>query len=245
MMVRQAIYRDQCSACHGIDGKGVPSCSRRWPRRPRCGRPIRPRTDPRRAARRAQRRDRSGADRAGMPAFGWQLKDDQIAAVLTYIRNSWGGAAAAVSADDVRNAQGSCRSRRLEGRTGELKETPMKALILGAALLIAAVPAAFAQNQPTTNNATSPGSINHAGRNVPGYRWGRKPASGARRPGAHRRPLALLRAGDPDQPAVPLQDHGVLQEGGGQQQSRLRHQSAHGGRRGAAALAPGFAAGES
>ena len=48
----------------------------------------------------------------------------------------------------------------------------MKALILVAALLIAAVPAAFAQNQPTTNNATSPGSINHAGRNVPGYRSG-------------------------------------------------------------------------
>jgi mono/diheme cytochrome c family protein len=37
-----------------------------------------------------------------MPSFGWQLKDDQIAAVLTYIRNSWGDAAAAVSADDVR-----------------------------------------------------------------------------------------------------------------------------------------------
>ena len=25
-----------------------------------------------------------------MPSFGWQLKDDQIAAVLTFIRNSWG-----------------------------------------------------------------------------------------------------------------------------------------------------------
>ena len=36
-----------------------------------------------------------------MPAFGWELKDDQIAAVLTYIRNSWGNAAAAVSPDDV------------------------------------------------------------------------------------------------------------------------------------------------
>jgi mono/diheme cytochrome c family protein len=37
-----------------------------------------------------------------MPSYSWQLKDDQIAAVLTYIRNSWGGPAAAVSADDVR-----------------------------------------------------------------------------------------------------------------------------------------------
>lgn len=37
-----------------------------------------------------------------MPAFGWQLSDDQIAALLTYIRNDWGNAASAVSASDVR-----------------------------------------------------------------------------------------------------------------------------------------------
>ena len=36
-----------------------------------------------------------------MPAFGWKLGDDQIGAVLTYIRNSWGNAASAVSAADV------------------------------------------------------------------------------------------------------------------------------------------------
>ena len=36
-----------------------------------------------------------------MPSFAWQLKDDQVAAVATYIRNSWGKAAAPVSADDV------------------------------------------------------------------------------------------------------------------------------------------------
>ena len=38
---------------------------------------------------------------AAMPAFAWVLKDDQIAALLTYIRNSWGNAAPAVSADTV------------------------------------------------------------------------------------------------------------------------------------------------
>ena len=36
-----------------------------------------------------------------MPAFGWLLKDDQVAAVVTYIRNSWGNAAPAVSATAV------------------------------------------------------------------------------------------------------------------------------------------------
>ena len=37
----------------------------------------------------------------GMPSYGWQLNDSQVAAVLTYIRNSWGNAASAVSPDDV------------------------------------------------------------------------------------------------------------------------------------------------
>lgn len=36
-----------------------------------------------------------------MPAMGWKLSDDQIAAVLTYIRNSWGNAAAAVAGKDA------------------------------------------------------------------------------------------------------------------------------------------------
>ncbi len=37
----------------------------------------------------------------GMPAFDWQLSDDQIAQLLTYIRNDWGNAASAVAASDV------------------------------------------------------------------------------------------------------------------------------------------------
>ena len=36
-----------------------------------------------------------------MPAFDWRLDNDQVAAVLTYIRNSWGNAAPAVSAATV------------------------------------------------------------------------------------------------------------------------------------------------
>jgi mono/diheme cytochrome c family protein len=40
-----------------------------------------------------------------MPAFGWKLSDDQAAAVLTYIRNAWGNAAAAVSAGSVASAR--------------------------------------------------------------------------------------------------------------------------------------------
>lgn len=40
-----------------------------------------------------------------MPAFGRELTDAQIAAVATYLRNSWGHGAAAVSAAEVRDAR--------------------------------------------------------------------------------------------------------------------------------------------
>ena len=37
----------------------------------------------------------------GMPSFAWKLNDEQVANVLTYIRNNWGNRAPAVSADEV------------------------------------------------------------------------------------------------------------------------------------------------
>jgi mono/diheme cytochrome c family protein len=40
-----------------------------------------------------------------MPQFGWLLKDDDVATVLTYVRNSWGNAAPAVAASDVAKAR--------------------------------------------------------------------------------------------------------------------------------------------
>jgi mono/diheme cytochrome c family protein len=42
----------------------------------------------------------------GMPAFGWLLSDDQIAALLSYVRNDWGNAAGAVQAGDVAALRG-------------------------------------------------------------------------------------------------------------------------------------------
>jgi mono/diheme cytochrome c family protein len=40
-----------------------------------------------------------------MPSFAWELTDQEIADVSTFIRNSWGNQAAAVSATDVRSAR--------------------------------------------------------------------------------------------------------------------------------------------
>jgi len=36
-----------------------------------------------------------------MPSFAWKLTDQEIADVSTFIRNSWGNRAAAVSASEV------------------------------------------------------------------------------------------------------------------------------------------------
>ncbi len=41
----------------------------------------------------------------GMPPFGQELKDDEIAALASYVRNAWGNAAPAVSALDVLQAR--------------------------------------------------------------------------------------------------------------------------------------------
>jgi mono/diheme cytochrome c family protein len=40
-----------------------------------------------------------------MPSFAWKLTDQEVADVSTFIRNSWGNQAAAVSVSDVRTAR--------------------------------------------------------------------------------------------------------------------------------------------
>lgn len=42
---------------------------------------------------------------AGMPSFDWKLNDTDIAAVLSYVRNSWGNAAPAVTGEQVAKAR--------------------------------------------------------------------------------------------------------------------------------------------
>jgi mono/diheme cytochrome c family protein len=106
-----AIYRDQCSACHGLDGHGVPQLF------PSVADSSMVRAnDPRTSIRIVLRGARSVATAAeptgpGMPSYGWQLTDVQVAAVLTYIRNAWGGSAAAVSSKAVTKARSELASR--------------------------------------------------------------------------------------------------------------------------------------
>jgi mono/diheme cytochrome c family protein len=42
-----------------------------------------------------------------MPSFAWNLSDEDVANVLTYVRNSWSNAAPAVSPGDVKSLRAS------------------------------------------------------------------------------------------------------------------------------------------
>lgn len=101
MVTGRAIFRDQCSACHGLEGKGVANLF------PAVADASGVRSnDATTAIRIVLRGARSVAtDREptspGMPSYSWQLNDTQVADVLNYIRNSWGGAASPIDPQDV------------------------------------------------------------------------------------------------------------------------------------------------
>ena len=95
------IYADECSACHGANGKGVsglfPSLSET---------PVVQQNDVTSVVHVILRGAISAGTKpaptaAAMPAFAWVMNDDQVAAVATYIRNSWGNVAPAVNVGDV------------------------------------------------------------------------------------------------------------------------------------------------
>jgi mono/diheme cytochrome c family protein len=101
MAAGAAIYRDQCSACHGLDGKGI---SELFPSIADSSmvRSDDPTTSIRIVLRGARSVGTSAQPTApGMPSYGRQLDDNEVAAVLTYMRNSWGGAAGQVDAGQV------------------------------------------------------------------------------------------------------------------------------------------------
>jgi len=101
MKVGAQVYADECAGCHTASGKGLtglfPSLS---------GSSAVQQNDPTSLLHAVLRGARSTATDAAptapaMPAFGWILNDDQVAAVVTYIRNSWGNKAGPVSAGAV------------------------------------------------------------------------------------------------------------------------------------------------
>jgi mono/diheme cytochrome c family protein len=101
MKTGAAIYADECSACHAPDGAGIAKLFPRLAASPSV-QSANPTSLIRVVLAGTQSVATGGAPTApSMPAFGQTLDDREAAAVLTYIRNAWGNAAAAVSADEV------------------------------------------------------------------------------------------------------------------------------------------------
>lgn len=106
MKVGEAIFTDTCSACHASNGAGVEHL---FPRL--AGNVVVRQDDPSSLIHIILTGGRATATDArptspAMPSLGFRLNDDQIAAVVTYVRNSWGNAASRVDADAVKALRG-------------------------------------------------------------------------------------------------------------------------------------------
>jgi mono/diheme cytochrome c family protein len=102
----ERIYRDRCAACHGDQGEGVP---RIYP--PLAGNQAVRLHNPINAIRIVLNGgfppSTAGNPRPyGMPPFYQELNDEEVAAVLSYIRQAWGNAAAPVWSVDVQKSRG-------------------------------------------------------------------------------------------------------------------------------------------
>jgi mono/diheme cytochrome c family protein len=101
MRAGAVLYRNNCTGCHGPDGKGenlvVP---------PLAGNAVLIQPSAESLARvlleGAQAvSTRTNPTAPSMPSFAWKFNDREVAALLTYIRNSWGNVAAPVSVAEV------------------------------------------------------------------------------------------------------------------------------------------------
>ncbi len=102
MVTGKAIYFDRCSACHNSSGTGEKNI---FPRL--ADNPLIRASQPTSLINVVLAGSRGGSTDArptgpAMPSFAWNLDDQQVANVLTYIRNSWGNAAAPVDPGDVK-----------------------------------------------------------------------------------------------------------------------------------------------
>ena len=103
MQQGQAIYNNQCAACHTAGGEGIVGL---FPRL--SGTPLVQQSQATSLVRVVLEGSRAVATDGAptgpaMPSFAWRLSDADIAAVITYIRNAWGNAAPQVSVSEVSN----------------------------------------------------------------------------------------------------------------------------------------------
>jgi mono/diheme cytochrome c family protein len=115
MKLGSELYRTNCIACHKSNGDGVdamvPSLANNpGVRAAGANNVLRTILVGGRGAATA-----SNPTSAQMPAFAWKLSDADIAAIATFIRNSWGNSAAAVEATQVGSLRSSLKAQSFAG----------------------------------------------------------------------------------------------------------------------------------
>ncbi len=85
----QELFKENCSACHQITGKGIPGAFPSLAGDPFVMGP------PELVASTVVH------GRGGMPTFGPELTDVQIATILTYVRSAWGNQASPITPETV------------------------------------------------------------------------------------------------------------------------------------------------
>ncbi|WJD60689.1 c-type cytochrome [Pseudomonas kurunegalensis] len=100
------VYEHNCMACHNVAGEGISGMVTGFADNPGIRTPSGSNliaTVLKGGKAVATEHNVTGA---GMPSFDWKLNDADIAAVLTYVRNSWGNAAPAIESSQVERARG-------------------------------------------------------------------------------------------------------------------------------------------
>jgi len=97
----QSVYADKCASCHGVQGKGMPP---HYP--PLAGNQsiqMASAVNPIRMVLNGGYPPGTAGNPMpyGMPPFAQSLSDDEVAAVVTYIRVAWGNRGKAVSATEA------------------------------------------------------------------------------------------------------------------------------------------------
>ncbi len=119
------VYEQVCALCHGVDGAGKPAqappfVGSEWVLTENVGHLIRiplqglagPITV------------KGEAWNLAMPAMGAALPDEDLAAVLSYMRNAWGNQAEAITAEQVKEVRAGTKGRTQPWSATELNALP-------------------------------------------------------------------------------------------------------------------------
>ena len=121
LVLGKRVYEQVCALCHGVDGMGKagqapPFKGSEWVITDNIGRLIRIPL----AGLNGPIKVNGETWTLSMPAMGAALPDDQLAAVLTYMRNSWGNKASKIKPEDVKAVRAAAASHTQQWTADEL-----------------------------------------------------------------------------------------------------------------------------